>query len=113
MEETPKRPKSEQPPRPKKPGSPVAVSSSADNAGREDTLTPASRSEEQKPPEFPLDQTMVPPSHGDETVMIPSGGHQKTRAGRTQMTGGWADAEPELPAGTVLANRYEILSVLG
>ena len=113
MEETPKRPKSEQPPRPKKPGSPVAVSSSADNARPGDTLSPASRSEEQKPPEFPLDQTMVPPSRGDETVMIPSGGHQKTRAARTQITGGWGDTEPELPTGTVLANRYEILSVLG
>lgn len=64
------------------------------------------------PPTY-SDQTMVPPSRSDETVMIaPREGGRQTRAmPRTQVTG--AGDQPELQPGTTLANRYEILSVLG
>ena len=112
MEETPKRAASDQPTRPTKPGSPVAVSSSADNARAEDTLVPPSRSDQKMPPPTGSDQTMVPPSHSDETVG--GGGTRQTRAvARTQLPERWGETEPELPPGTTLANRYEILSVLG
>ena len=112
MEETPKRAASDQPTRPTKPGSPVAVSSSADNARGDDTLVPPSRSDQKMPPPTGSDQTMVPPSHSDETVG--GEGTRQTRAvARTQLPERWGETEPELPPGTTLANRYEILSVLG
>jgi len=95
MAETPKRPASD---KPTQQGSPVAFSNSADDAHWRDTLVPSSSS----------DQTMVPPSRFDETM-----GQRQTRVtGRTQLTRGWND-EPELQTGTILANRYEILTVLG
>ncbi len=58
------------------------------------------------------DQTMLPPSRSDETS---AGGTRTPQAGaaRTHITGGWGENQPELPAGTILANRYEILNVLG
>ncbi len=109
MEEIPKRSASDSP---KKPGSPVAVSSAADNMRGDDTLVPPSRSDQKMPPPSGSDQTMVPPSRSDET-----GGAEGTRQTRavapTQLPRGWGETEPELPPGTTLANRYEILSVLG
>ena len=111
MEETPKRATSDQP---TKPGSPVAVSSSADNVRVGETLVPPSRSDQKMVPPTPSDQTMVPPSHSDETVITGAEGTRQTRAAaRTQMTVGWGNTEPELQPGTILANRYEILNVLG
>ena len=111
MEETPKRAASDPP---KKPGSPVAVSSSADNVRGDDTLVPPSRSDQKMALPTGLDQTMVPPSHSDKTVITGAEGTRQTRAAaRTQMTVGWGNTEPELQAGTILANRYEILNVLG
>jgi len=111
MEETPKRAASDQP---TKPGSPVAVSSSADNVRVGETLVPPSRSDQKMVPPTPSDQTMVPPSHSDETVITGAEGTRQTRAAaRTQMTVGWGNTEPELQPGTILANRYEILNVLG
>src|ERR1700733_12279864 len=109
MEEIPKRSASDSP---KKPGSPVAVSSAADNMRGDDTLVPPSRSDQKMPPPSGSDQTMVPQSRSDET-----GGAEGTRQTRavapTQLPRGWGETEPELPPGTTLANRYEILSVLG
>src|SRR5579863_829851 len=113
MEKTPQRDASDPPTKHTKPGSPVAVSSSADNSGVGDTLVPPSRSDQKMTPTG-LDQTMVPPSHSDKTMTTGAGGSPQTRAAaRTQMGGGWGDTEPELAPGTILANRYEILSVLG
>lgn len=105
MEETPKRPASD---KPTQQGSPVAFSNSADNARFKDTLVPGSTS----------DQTIVPPARFDETMVPPSRFNEadsgRTRASaRTQAARGWNDGEPELQPGTTLANRYEILSVLG
>jgi eukaryotic-like serine/threonine-protein kinase len=101
MEETPKRPASDPPPQF---GSATAVSSSADNLRPGDTLVPPSRS----------DQTMVPPARSDETIITGAGGTgQSTVRTRVEGGGGWGDSNPELEPGTILANRYEILSVLG
>ena len=101
MEETPKRPASDPPPQF---GSATAVSSSADNLRPGDTLVPPSRS----------DQTMVPPGRSDETIITGAGGTgQSTVRTRVEGGGGWGDSNPELEPGTILANRYEILSVLG
>lgn len=75
---------------------------------------PPSRSDQ--PMELPTysDQTMLPPSRSDETVVAGPGGTGQTKAvPRTQAAGGWGEKEPELQPGTVLANRYEILNVLG
>ncbi|HZZ40701.1 MAG TPA: tetratricopeptide repeat protein [Acidobacteriaceae bacterium] len=63
---------------------------------------------------------MVPATRGDAPTLVggasPASG-QPTPGGagrsRAQATGGWGESEPELEAGTVLAGRYEILSVLG
>ena len=106
MENGPKLPANDQ--------SATAVSSSADNARPGETLVPPSRSE--PPVELPpySDQTMVPPSRSDGATIAGAGGPPETKAvARTQVTGRGADAEPELQPGTVLANRYEILNVLG
>src|SRR5262249_7271586 len=101
MSETPKRPASDPPPQP---GSATAVSSSADNLRPGDTLVPPGRS----------DQTMVPPTRSDETVITGAGGKgQSTFRTRIEGMGGWGETNPELAPGTTLANRYEILAVLG
>ena len=55
---------------------------------------------------------MVPPSHSDRTAGGEGSGRTRA-ASPTQVNRGWSDAEPELQPGTVLANRYEILNVLG
>ena len=111
MEEIPKRPASGEPPQS---GSATAVSSSADHLPPGDTLVPPSRSDDAGPPSTPSDQTMIPPSRSDETIISDGDGTRPTRvSGRTQMTNAWGETEPELQPGTVLANRYEILNVLG
>lgn len=111
MEETPKRPASD---KPAQPGPATAVSSSADHTRPGDTLIPPSRFDQTMIPPSRSDQTMVPPSRSDETMVPEAVGNRQTRAfARTQVTGGWGDNEPELQPGTVLANRYEILNVLG
>src|SRR5579859_7995486 len=108
MDESPKRPASD---KPTQPGTTAAVSSSADNLRPEDTLVPPSRPVPTPANTGYSDQTMVPPSRNDQT-MVPGG--PRTRAfSPTQVTGGWPDNQPELQAGTILANRYEILNVLG
>jgi tRNA A-37 threonylcarbamoyl transferase component Bud32/Flp pilus assembly protein TadD len=57
---------------------------------------------------------MVPPSRSDQTIITGSGGTRQTPAATlTERAGGWGETNPELAPGTVLANRYEILSVLG
>ncbi|SPE28735.1 Serine/threonine protein kinase with TPR repeats [Candidatus Sulfotelmatomonas gaucii] len=94
MEETPKRPPADPP---TQFGSAAAVSNSADNLRSDETLVPLSRSAE---------TVIVPPSRSDETIITGAG---NTRADRA----GWGDKDPELQPGTILANRYEILSVLG
>lgn len=57
---------------------------------------------------------MVPPARSDETIITGAGGTTQS-AGRTRAEGGggWGETNPELEPGTVLANRYEIVSVLG
>ena len=100
MEETPKRPASD---KPTQQGAPVAFSNSADDARLRDTLVPQS----------PSDQTIVPPARFDQTIVPPSHSDRTPRAPGTQVNRGWNDSEPELQPGTILANRYEILSVLG
>ncbi len=95
MEETPKRPATDPP---TQFGSATAVSNSADNARSGETMVPPSRSAE---------TVIVPPSRSDETIITGAG---TTRAG---LAGGRTDTNPELSPGTILANRYEILSVLG
>jgi eukaryotic-like serine/threonine-protein kinase len=65
-------------------------------------------------------ETMVPPSRDDAPTLVgtgnPSSG-QPAAAGagrsRAQATGGWGESEVELEPGTVLAGRYEVLTVLG
>ena len=110
MEKAPKRPASDQP---RQPGAAAAVSSSAENARPADTLAPAARSDQPVIPPTHSDQTLIPPARSDETVMIaPGGGNRQTRAVARTQVGGGGD-QPELQPGTILANRYEILSVLG
>jgi eukaryotic-like serine/threonine-protein kinase len=100
MEETPKRFASDQP---VQIGSATAVSNSADNLRLDETIVPPSRS----------GQTVGSSSGSDQTILI---GAEK--AGQTASThsvgwsGGWGD-NPELQPGTLLAHRYEILSLLG
>jgi serine/threonine protein kinase/predicted Zn-dependent protease len=108
MDGSQKRPASD---KPTQPGTTAAVSSSADNLRPGDTLVPPSRSEEAPEMTEYSDQTMVPPSRSDKTIV--PGGAQTRASARTQVTGGRPDSEPDLHPGTILANRYEILSVLG
>jgi eukaryotic-like serine/threonine-protein kinase len=109
MKETPKRPASDQP---KQSASTTAVSSSGENVRAGETLVPTTRSDQPMVPPTYSDQTMVPPSRSDETVITGAGGTHRARAmPPTQVTG--AGDEPELQPGTILANRYEILNVLG
>ena len=102
MEDTPKRPATDQS---TQFGSTAAVSNSADNLHV--TGTQAPRSDETIVPFANSAETLiVPPSRSDETIITGAG---VTRADRS---GAW-DSNPELQPGTILANRYEILSVLG
>ncbi len=104
MEETPKRPPADPP---TQFGSAAAVSNSADNLRSDETIVPLSRSAETIVPLSRSAETViVPPSRSDETIIT---GAANTRADRA----GWGDKDPELQPGTILANRYEILSVLG
>ncbi len=111
MEKDPKLPASDHSALPR---TATAVSSSADDARAGDTLVPPSRSEHPIEPPSYSDQTMVPPSRSDGATVPGAGGATQMKAvARTQPTGGRADIEPELQPGTILANRYEILTVLG
>ena len=53
------------------------------------------------------------PVRSDETIITGGDGTRPARATRAEWPGGWGDTNPELEPGTTLANRYEILSVLG
>jgi tetratricopeptide (TPR) repeat protein/tRNA A-37 threonylcarbamoyl transferase component Bud32 len=106
MAETPKRPASD---KPTQQGSPVAFSNSADDARFRDTLVPSSSSDQTMVPPSRFDETIVPPSRSD----LPEGPRQTGGAGRTQLPRVRSDNEPELQTGTILANRYEIVSILG
>ena len=109
MEKAPKRPANDQP---KQPGSATAVSSSAENLRPGDTLPPGTRSEQPILLPTHSDQTMVPPPRSDGATIAGAGVTRETKAvPRTQVTG--ASDELELQPGTILANRYEILNVLG
>jgi eukaryotic-like serine/threonine-protein kinase len=91
MEQTPKRPASEQP---TQFGSATAVSNSGENQR--------------------LGETSIPPSHSDQTVLIDSGRTLVPGAAtRAEWSGGPGDTNPVLQPGTVVANRYEILNLLG
>jgi tetratricopeptide (TPR) repeat protein/tRNA A-37 threonylcarbamoyl transferase component Bud32 len=111
MEKTPKRPTSDQS---TQFGSATAVSHSADNLRAGETMVPPSRSDQTLVPPSHSEQTLVPPSRTDETIITGAEGTRQTRAAtRADWAGGWGDTNPELEPGTILANRYEILSVLG
>ena len=65
-------------------------------------------------------ETMVPGSRADAPTLVgvgnPGSGPPTSGGvspGQSQAQSGWAEAEVELAAGTVLAGRYEILTVLG
>ncbi|MGB6902219.1 MAG: tetratricopeptide repeat protein [Acidobacteriaceae bacterium] len=89
MAENPKPPASEMP---TQFGTATGVSSSDGNLRAEETLVPASRSDA-------------------ATVVAGTAAASSSRAGRTPAAG--SGSESELEPGTVLAARYEILSVLG
>lgn len=99
-------------------GAAAAVSSSADNLRPIETLVPPSkesRPEETLVPPSKNDETIVPRSRDDAATIVPGstvrgGGSGGSRAGGS---GGWNGDTAELEPGTVLAGRYEILSVLG
>lgn len=106
MAERPKRPASEMP---TQFGTGAAVSSSSDNLRPEQT--PAPPVEEQAT----LAGMKLPPMDDQATlaaVAPPSDLQSKTRS-RVQQASGWADTHVELQPGTILASRYEILTVLG
>jgi len=110
MEKTPKRPASDQP---KQLGSATVVSSAAGNARPGETPAPAARSDQPVAPPAYSDQTMIPTSRSDETEMIGSGETRATSAIPPRRRVNGAGDETELQPGTILANRYEILNVLG
>ncbi|MHB8817043.1 MAG: serine/threonine-protein kinase, partial [Steroidobacteraceae bacterium] len=58
---------------------------------------------------------MVPPSRSDAATIVPGSGAASGSGGgsRAGGSGGWSGDTAELAPGTVLAGRYEILSVLG
>lgn len=102
MEDTPKRRATDQS---TQFGSPAAVSSSADNLRAVDSRAPHS------------DETLIPFANSAETIIVPPSRSEETiitGAGltRADRSGVW-DSNLELQPGTILANRYEILSVLG
>lgn len=106
MAERPKRPASEMP---TQFGTSAAVSSSSDNLRPEQT--PAPPVEEQAT----LAGMKLPPIDDQATlaaVAPPSDLQSKARS-RVQQASGWADTHVELQPGTILASRYEILTVLG
>jgi tetratricopeptide (TPR) repeat protein/predicted Ser/Thr protein kinase len=135
MAESPKRPAND---KPKPTGGGAAVSSSADNLSPLETLVPGSRDDQTLVPpsrSSKADETLVPPSkaprsdetlvpasktsRGDETMVPGSGassgsGRAASPGGsRAGGSGGFAEGGVDLEAGTVLAGRYEILTVLG
>lgn len=86
-------------------GPATAVSSSADNLRPDETLVPPSKSDA---------ATMVPSSGSDATMVPGSGSPSVGGGGRSSGgSGGGAGNPEELAPGTVLAGRYEIVSVLG
>ncbi len=87
-------------------GAVTTVTGSAGNSRSEETLIPASRAEE----------TLVPPSRPDATTSaarIMPGGGATAPASRPGESRGWGESNSELAPGTILAGRYEILTVLG
>jgi eukaryotic-like serine/threonine-protein kinase len=105
MDETPKRHPSDQP---AQSGSAAAVSNSGENLDAGATVVPQSRS----------DQAMPPTSTSDETILVVPGRTPHAGAAkRSEWSAGSGDSNPELhPAvqpGSILAHRYEILSLLG
>src|SRR5580658_8876415 len=105
MDETPKRPAND---RPTQAGSAAAVSNSGENLYAGETVAPPSRS----------DQTMLPTPRSDETI-IPGASRSRNlnASNRAEWSVGLGDTDPELHPelhpGSVLAHRYEILSLLG
>ena len=116
MPESPKRPASELP---TQIGAATAVSSSADNLRPLETTVPPSKQsradETLVPPSKSDAATMVPPSRSDEATMVPGSGAPSGAGGgsRAGGSGGWSGDTSELAPGTVLAGRYQILTVLG
>jgi tetratricopeptide (TPR) repeat protein/tRNA A-37 threonylcarbamoyl transferase component Bud32 len=95
-------------------GSATAVSSSADNRRPEDTLVPLSPAGHKPHPPSSPEQASPPPLRSDETIIAgPEAIRQARTTTRVERAGEWNDANPDLEPGTILANRYEILSVLG
>ena len=112
MTETPKRPAKDQP---AKFGAGAAVSSSADNLRLEETTAPSMRPDTGALSSTRSDETVIlPPQRSDETVIISDVERTRPVAGATRadQARGWGD-NPDLQPGTVLAGRYEIVSVLG
>jgi len=94
MAESPKQPASEMP---TQFGTAVGVSSSSENLRPEETLVPPSRSDA--------------PTVLTETPSVSASRAGSQTDSRTQAAG--SGSESELEPGTVLAARYEVLSVLG
>jgi serine/threonine protein kinase/tetratricopeptide (TPR) repeat protein len=90
-------------------GTATGVSSSSDNLRPAEILAPDTVAPETKAP-----QTQVPSSHADAPTLagIESTPAQSPPVSRTS-AGSWSEGGPELEPGTILAMRYEILSVLG
>ncbi len=91
-------------------GAVTTVTGSPRDSRSGETPVPASRS----------DDTLVPPSRSDATpgaaTVVPGSGAPPTQAGsRAAGSGGagWNPGDVELAPGTILAGRYEILTVLG
>ncbi|HEX3660186.1 MAG TPA: tetratricopeptide repeat protein [Acidobacteriaceae bacterium] len=88
------------------------MSSSSGDVRAGETLVPLSAPH--SPP------NAAPPGRGDAPTLvdtgIPPGGQPASGGGgrtRTQATGGWGESEVEIEPGTILAGRYEVLTVLG
>jgi len=102
MAENPKRPASVQP---TKIGSATTLSNSQDNLRPDETIVPPSRP----------DRSMAASPPSDETVVVPASQRmvETGMTGRADWTGSMAPRDADLQPGTLLANRYEILSLLG
>ena len=89
-------------------GSATAVSSSADHLRPLETMVPSAK-------ESRADETLVPPSKSDPATIVPGSGAPSGAGGGSRVggSGGWSGDTSELAPGTVLAGRYEILTVLG